>query len=872
MADLQERLARLPADRQRLLLARLAGEAAERGLGHRPLAIVGMAARVPGARDLAGFWDLLEAGRDAITEVPAGRWSVQGAPAQTRWGGFLDDVDAFDAEFFGISPREADGMDPQQRILLETAWTALEDAGIDPRSLAGSETGVFVGISNSEYAWRMVGRPELIDTHSAPGNAHSVAANRLSYLLDLRGPSVAVDTACSSSLVALHQAARSLAVGEAELAIVGGVNVILSPDTSISYARAGGLASDGRCKAFADGADGMVRSEGCGVLVLKDLDAARRAGDRVYAVLLGSAVNNDGRTNGLTAPSPAAQQAVVERALRSAGVPPADVQYVEAHGTGTALGDAIEAHALGASVGPTAARRARCAVGSVKSNIGHTESAAGVLAIVKTALAIRHRRLPPTLHVTRPNPRIPFEALGLAVRIEDGPWPEPDRRLVAGVSAFGFGGTNAHAVLAEPPAAAEPARPGGPALLTMSAAGPDELRALAAEYDELLARRPDDVAAVCAAAALRRAHEPHRLSAAAAKPEGLRERLAAFLAGRPAPGLSVTAGPTGAGVAFVYAGMGQRRPRSGDELRESEPAFRAAFDECETVFEELLGGPLPAAPDDLVGRQAWHFAAQVAQTALWRSWGIRPEAVCGHSVGEVAAAHCAGALTLADACLVVVARARQLAAGPEGRMLAAELEPAEVEETLAAFPDVEIAAENAPGAVVLAGSAEDIAAVTRRWEGARFLRLIDGQVVSHCGRVRPQAARLAAELSGLRPTAGDVPFVSAVTGGELAGTALDAEYWAANLSRPVRFEAAVRALLERGACTFLELSAVPALAPAVVQTAAAAGVRVTAVPAPRGGTAEREQLWQALGRLYVQGVLPDFRALYGPWTPHRELP
>ena len=482
-----------------------------------PIAIIGIGCRFPGAEGPSAFWRMLCDGVDAVTEAPQNRWDAEASASITsRSGGFLDGVDQFDAQFFGISAREAARMDPQQRLLLEVAWEAVEDAGQVPEKLAGSRTGVFTGVSTNEYQHLTLSRPELIDAYSGTGTSMSIAANRLSYVFDFRGPSMSVDTACSSSLVAIHMACRSLRDGESTLALAGGVNVMLTPGPSVNFSKAGVLAADGRCKTFDAAADGWVRGEGAGMVVLKPLSRALADGDPIYAVIRGSAMNQDGRTNGLMAPSRRSQQEVVAEAYRRAGLSPGAVQYVETQGLGTLLGDAIEAEALGAVVAEGRAADEPCVIGSVKTNIGHLEAAAGVAGIIKVALSLRHRTIPPTLNFTQPNPNIPFDTLPLRVAERLMPWPDSGR-AVAGVSAFGFGGTNAHVVLAEAPQvrvaeAVDDTTSDHVEVLPLSARSPEALAELASRYEAAFADGAP-LADLCYTAGARRAHHDHRLAA-----------------------------------------------------------------------------------------------------------------------------------------------------------------------------------------------------------------------------------------------------------------------------------------------------------------------------------------------------------------------
>src|SRR5579863_2104782 len=517
------------------------------------IARIGIGCRFPGAKDALAFWNLLRNGVDAIREVPAERFNPHdlvdpdpAAPGKmvTRWGGFIERVDQFDAHFFGISPREAARMDPQQRLLLEVAWEALEDAGQVRERLAGTSTGVFIGISNNDYGRIQFNDPDRIDAYAGTGNALSIAANRLSYIFDFKGPSIAIDTACSSSLVAVHQACGSLRSGESTLALAGGVNLILSPAITINFSKAGAMAPDGRCKTFDARANGYVRSEGAGIVVLKPLSKALADGDPIYAVIRGSAVNQDGRSNGLMAPNPLAQEAVLREAYRQAGVSPGKVQYAEAHGTGTLLGDPIEAKALGTVLAVDRPAGQPCAIGSVKTNLGHLEAAAGIAGLIKVALALRHREIPPSLHFENPNPHIPFDELPLRVQKLLCGWPADPGSALAGVSSFGFGGTNAHVVLGEAPPGGggtpDSERKIGAHLLPLSARSPEALRSLARVYQNVFAD-PASAASlqdVCYTASVRLSHHDHRLASTGNSPAQLMESLEAFLRDEARPGLS----------------------------------------------------------------------------------------------------------------------------------------------------------------------------------------------------------------------------------------------------------------------------------------------------------------------------------------------
>src|SRR5579863_8209696 len=680
------------------------------------IAVIGIGCRFPGAEDPRAFWTLLHDGVDAIREVPAERFNLDdffdpdpAAPGKmvTRWGGFIEQVDRFDAHFFGISPREAARMDPQQRLLLEVAWEALEDAGQVREKLAGTATGVFIGISNNDYGRIQFNDLDRIDAYAGTGNALSIAANRISYVFDFRGPSIAIDTACSSSLVAVHQACASLRNGESTLALAGGVNLILSPAITINFSKAGAMAPDGRCKAFDARADGYVRSEGAGIVVLKPLTKAVADGDPIYAVIRGSAVNQDGRSNGLMAPNPHAQEAVLREAYRRAAVSPGEVQYVEAHGTGTLLGDPIEAKALGAVLAPNRSPQHPCLLGSVKTNLGHLEAAAGIAGLIKVALALQHREIPPSLHFAEPNPHIPFDRLPLRVPRTPEPWPVEVGPALAGVSSFGFGGTNAHVVLQEAPPSYSEMRNAqcgteraqteirkvdsthlSTYLLPLSARSPESLRSLAQDYRDFLTRpeSAESMHDICYSASIRRSHHEHRLAVTGNSAAQVAEGLEAFIRGEGRPGLfsGQKLSDRRRKLVFVFPGQGSQWFGMGRTLLQREAVFREVVERCDRAMQPYgnwsLLGELTAADsarsrlNEVDVLQPALFAIQVALTALWRSWGIEPHAVVGHSMGEIAAAHVAGALTLEDATRVICRRSRLVKPTiGHGAMVAVEL-------------------------------------------------------------------------------------------------------------------------------------------------------------------------------------------------------
>ncbi len=857
-----------------------------------PIAIIGIGCRFPGADSPAAYWRLLRDGVDAIREVPSDRWDANAiyhpdatVPGKsiTRWGGFLDQVDRFDPFFFGISPGEAERMDPQQRLLLEVAHESFEDAGYSMARLAGSATGIFVGISVNEYGVLQFGRHDLITGHSGTGNALSIAANRISYFYDLRGPSMAVDTACSSSLVAVHLACRSLRSGECRLAVAGGVNVVLSPAHSIAFTKAGVLAPDGRCKVFDAAADGYVRGEGAGLVVLKPLPQALADGDAIYAVIRGSAIHQDGRTNGLMAPSRESQEAVLRDAYRDAAVSPQLVQYVEAHGTGTLLGDSIEAGALGAVLG-TRRPNGPCALGSVKSNFGHLEAAAGIAGLIKVALALKERALPPSLHFTNPNPHIEFQELGLRVQDRLTVWPDHEATALAGVSSFGFGGTNVHTVLEEapPPAihgAAAAATQGRPDVLAFSAHTPDALTALARIYRNLIADIGErwSMSDVCAAGR-RRDHFDHRLALVARSADELIAQLDAFVAN----GLRRSSKTGGGRLAFVFSGQGSQWQGMGRELLQREPVFQQALEQCDQVLrsyvewsllEQLSADDRAARLTDIDVVQPTLFAFQVALAQLWRSWGVVPDAVVGHSMGEIAAAYVAGALTLDDAARIVCARSRLLRRlRGKGGMALVALSSDEAARAIVQYPELSIAASNSPQSTVVAGDVAVLHDLGARLESQDiFFSLINVDVAAHSAQTAPLAPALSQALGGLEPRAPTIPFISTVTGAAF-DQPLDAAYWARNLTEPVNFTAAIAEVARSGNNTFIEISPHPVLQTSVQQCLVHLALDGVALASTRRDAPERASMVQSLAALYTSGGKVDWTEFYRAPTHRVPLP
>ncbi|MFI5527816.1 type I polyketide synthase [Kitasatospora sp. NPDC051853] len=844
------------------------------------VAVVGAACRLPGAASPAAFWRLLAEGGSAVGVFPPGRFAEGERP---RAGGYLDEVGAFDPEFFGISPAEAAAADPQQRLVLELAWEALEDAGVLPAALGGSRTGVFVGAIGADYA-SLAARTGSVSRHTLTGLNKGVIANRVSYALDLRGPSLTVDSAQSSSLVAVHLAVESLRSGESEYALAAGVNLNLAPDSTLVVERFGALSPDDRCFTFDARANGYARGEGGVLLVLKPLVRALADGNRVYAVLHGSAVNSDGATDGLTVPSAAAQAEVVRKAVRRAGVEPGRIGYVELHGTGTRVGDPIEAAGLGEALGAGRPARAPLLVGSAKTNVGHLEGAAGIVGLLKTVLAVHHRTVPASLGFETPNPDIPFERLGIAVAAEARPWPE--EAPLAGVSSFGVGGTNAHVVLGAAPVPVTGAEAGdGRGFWPLSARSAPALRQQAARLREFTRQEGGPhPAAVGRALATTRSHFEHRAVVSGADRVELLEALGALEDGGQAAGLVQGRAHRGGGTVLVFPGQGSQWDGMARELLDTAPAFAAEIEAVERALaphvdwrltDVLRGEPGAADPERVDVVQPALFAVNVALAALWRASGVRPDAVIGHSQGEIAAAYVAGALSLEDAAAVVALRARAIAGlGTSGRgaMAAVPLPAAEVSAELARWEGrISVAAVNGPSSTVVSGDRPAVAELVERYREREVrARLVPVDYASHSPQVEPLSELLPQLLAAIRPRATDTVFYSTVTGGPLDTTGLTAAYWYRNLRSTVQLEQAVRAALADGHRSFVESSAHPVLTLGLGQTTEGTGAAVTGtLRRDHGGL---EQFRGSLAELHVRGGTVDWAALYGPGGGHVELP
>jgi acyl transferase domain-containing protein/acyl carrier protein/2-polyprenyl-3-methyl-5-hydroxy-6-metoxy-1,4-benzoquinol methylase len=872
------------------------GLKAEAKTAPTPIAIIGVGCRFPGgANSPEAFWKLLQDGVDAITEVPADRWNVDSfydpdtakpGKIRTRWGGFVDKVDEFDAEFFGISPREASNMDPQHRLLLEIAWEALEDGGQVPENLAGSKTGVFLGMCGSDYYHIQLGVRDRnsINAYTNLGGVNCITANRISYILNLKGPSMSVDTACSSSLIAVHLAIQSIWNGESSLAIAGGANAILRPEPTIGFSKASMLSPDGRCFAFDERANGYVRAEGCGLVVLKPLSQAVADKDPIYAVILGSAVNQDGQTNGITVPNGESQEAAVEEACLKAGILPEQIQYVEAHGTGTPVGDPIEVNALGNVLGKNRPLGDYCAVGSVKTNIGHLESASGIAGLIKLALALKHAQIPPSLHFQTPNPKIPFDSLRLRVPTALETWPNDLGTRFAGINSFGFGGTNAHLVVAEAPPQnsdnSECEQPVGGInsksfLLALSARSRGALEALAATYKDFFTGSDSELSDICYTASQKRSHHNYRLSVVGDSQQELAANLEAFLAGETRLGMScnqVVQNPAPK-LTFVFSGMGQQWYAMGRTLLE-EPVFLKAIQQCDellrqytdwSLLSELTASEENSRINETQIAQCAIFSVQIALAALWRSWGIIPEAIVGHSVGEVAAAHVAGVLNLADAVCVIFHRSRlQAKTVGLGKMLAVGLSLEEAQRFIVGYEDqVSIGAVNSPKAVTLSGDGKVLEEIAKSLEIQQiFCKFLRVEVPYHSPLMEPLKAELIESLQGIHPQQAIIPLFSTVTGMQVSGAEVDGAYWGENIRNPVLFAKAVDGLLQAQSNLFLEIGAHPVLGSYISECSESVNQTVIVLPSLRREQPELAMMLGTFGKLYTQGYPVDWHPLY----------
>ena len=859
-------------------------DAAERAR-HEPIAIVGLGCRFPGAADTAdAYWRLLENGVDAVTEVPTDRWRpeayveidpVAAAEMPVQHGGFLRRIDEFDPYFFGISPREAIWMDPQQRLVLEVAWEALESAAVAPSALRGTQTGVFLGITAGDYGFHAMqaGRSRM-GVHIVSGITPNAAAGRVAYFLGLHGPCMAIDTACSSSLTAIHVACQSLRTGESNLALAGGVHALVRPEHFVTFHKWGMTAPDGRCKTFDASADGFIRAEGCGVLVLKRMRDALADGDRILAVIRGSSVNQDGASGGLTVPNGLAQQAVIRQALAAADVTPADIDYIEAHGTGTSLGDPIELEALDAVMGDGRPADRPLTVGSVKTNLGHLEAASGVASVIKVVLSLNHEQIPPHLHFKTLTPKATMRKLPLVVPTELTPWPKGDRRRLAGVSGFGFSGTNVHLVIEEAPArsstpAAAADRPAH--VVTLSARSDEALRALAGRWHAHVSANPELTPGdVGYTANVGRAHLTHRAALVATSSSQLADRLAALTAGDDVEGAY-----TGqvqeqgrAKVAFLFTGQGSQYASMGRALYDAQATFRQALDDCARLLEPHMDRPLlsvlnaeGSVLDQTVYTQPALFAVEYALAALWRAWGVTPDYVLGHSVGEYVAACVAGVMPLEDALRLIATRARLMNALPAGGAMAAVLTTEDrVRAQLRRYGrSISIAAINAPDNIVVSGEGQAVEALIVELRGEDVVcRPLTVSHAFHSALMEPMLDEFERVAASTRFSPPRVGLISNLTGRVLPDDqVVDAQYWRRHVREPVQFAAGMRTLAAHGCSVFIEAGPTPTLL--ALGRRSIPDTKALWLPSLRNGQEWREML-SSVARVYARGIDVDWRA------------
>ena len=887
-----------------------------------PIAIIGIGCRFPGAENPEAFWSMIRDGIDGISEIPKSRWdadsyydSDQSKPgkANTRWGGFLENIDRFEPQFFGIAPKEAVTMDPQQRLLLEVAWETLEDAGQIPEALKGSKTGVFIGIGTHDYSIMMWQQP-VSEPYGTTGTGNCIAANRISYSFDFKGPSLAVDTACSSSLVAVHLACQSIWTGESELALAGGVNMLLLPTIMVGFSKGGFMSSEGRCKSFDANADGYVRGEGAGLVLLKPLSQAQADGDDIYGVILSSAVNQDGLSKGIAAPNPVAQEAVLREAYQKVGIDPTQVDYVEAHGTGTKVGDPIETEALGAVFGGQRLPGDNCLIGSVKTNIGHTETAAGIAGIIKVALALKHKQIPPSLNFNTPNPAIAFDDLNLQVVTELTPWVK-DKALVAGVNSFGFGGTNAHIVMGEvgetgregdwgdketgetrSPKGLAPLRSTslgdwetGLYLLTLSAKSKSALGDLAQRYQDFVQDTDFSLQDICVASQRRRSHFNHRLTCISKSSQHLLQQLTGLIANQEIAGVEVsTVNSQGKKICWLFTGQGSQYVGMGQQLYETQSVFCAALDRCAAILESYLDRPLleiiftdTSAINRTVYTQPAIFALEYALAQLWLSWGIQPDYVAGHSIGEYVAACIAGVFSLEDGLKLVANRGKLMSELPSsGGMLAIFSSQESIAELMAVYEqDVNIAAINHHQNTVIAGKNETLSLIAAQLAQMDISSTrLEVSHAFHSPLMKPMLKDFRVIAESISYHAPDIPLVSNVTAQLVEEVISSADYWVEHIIQPVKFADSFKFLLHQGIDIFLEIGAKPILASIgkiILTTDLTTEENYSALllPSLSPKQADQQVVLNTVAKLYHQGIKLNWQGLnQGYLSPGIKLP
>ncbi len=852
---------------------------------NQDLAIIGMGCRFPGnAHNPKAFWEMLCQGEDGVVEVPKTRWSLQRfynpnpeqiGKTHVKHGGYLQQrIDEFDALFFGISPREAETLDPQQRLLLEVAWEALEDAGLVASQLAGTDTGVFIGgfmMDHLSSQTSLLNR-HLINTHSAVSFSQTLLSARLAYTFDLQGPCFSMDTACSSSLVAMHQACQAIWRGECQQALVGGVNVMYRPETLITMVKGQFLAADGRSKSFDVRADGYGRGEGAGLVVIKPLAQAQKDGDLIYASIVGTGINQDGHTDGITVPNPKAQARLIRSVLNKAKVKAEDIAYVEAHGTGTAIGDPLECQALGESL--QASRQAPCWVGSVKANIGHLESAAGIAGVIKTALCLAHKQIPPVANLQTPNPRIAFSELGLRLprRLENFSADSP----YAGINSFGYGGTNAHAILKHVHTQQKNSidSPDEFYSLPISARSEKALQALAQRYQTLLTDEDLSLQDICYSAATRREHHRYRLVLQAKTRLDLQQQLNQFIEGKGTHLPQGKASPKKRKAVFVLTGMGPQWWAMGQNLYQQEPVFRDMVQRCDNLFKQIAGWSIfaemnkPESESRMAETQIAqpaNFVLQVSLAALWRAKGIEPAAIVGHSVGDVSASYLSGVLSLEDALLVSYQRGRlQQSQAGQGKMLAVGLSAEKASAYVERFGNkVDFAAINGVASVTLSGDAEALEQIAAELEAQEiFNRFLRVELAYHSTVMEAIKDELLNALEGIKPGLPKIDLYSTVTGKKVETVLYDAPYWYQNVRQPVLFADSIRSLARQGHDLFLEIGPHPVLAVAIKEVMSAEKVHADVVASLRRELDEQSLFYQAWGNLYCLGATPDWQTCY----------